>query len=282
MHHVLKKLVPLCVEGAKVLDICVEGDKLLEQGTGAVYNKSVKGTKVSKGTHFFLLFLCTVLNACFYIRSCVPYLRLREQCGRTLLPTRVRALSFPISFPLWAHTDAECAALTAHYYRSDPLSAQTLAAGDVVKLHLGAHIDGFASISAETLVVGASAEAPVTGRRADALQAAWTAAEVAMRLVKVGNKNWAVTEAVGKTAAAFGCKPVEGARIHLALFFRSPGNNTLLCVTNRHAFVPANTERDRRQKENHLEPIRGTEEGVRDDHIRGERSIWSRCPHLEQ
>jgi methionine aminopeptidase len=93
---------------------------------------------------------------------------------------------------------------------SDPLSAQKLAKGDVVKLHLGAHIDGFAAITAETIVVGATPESPVTGRRADALRAAWTAAEVAMRLVRVGNKNWQVTEAVSKVAAAWDCKPVEG------------------------------------------------------------------------
>lgn len=93
---------------------------------------------------------------------------------------------------------------------SDPLSAQKLAKGDVVKLHLGAHIDGFAAISAETIVVGATPESPVTGRRADVLRAAWTAAEVAMRLVRVGNKNWQVTETVSKVAAAWDCKPVEG------------------------------------------------------------------------
>ena len=49
VNSVMKKLVELCVEGAKVLDLCVEGDKLLEQGTGAVYNKAVKGVKVPKG-----------------------------------------------------------------------------------------------------------------------------------------------------------------------------------------------------------------------------------------
>ena len=49
VNNVLKKLVSLAVEGAKVLDLCVEGDKLIEAGTGAVYNKSVKGVKVSKG-----------------------------------------------------------------------------------------------------------------------------------------------------------------------------------------------------------------------------------------
>ena len=94
---------------------------------------------------------------------------------------------------------------------SDPASSQLLAKGDVVKVHLGAHIDGYAAVSAETLVVGASESDPVTGRRADVLQAAWTAAEAAMRLVKVGNKNWAVTDAVAKIASAFDCKPVEGA-----------------------------------------------------------------------
>lgn len=80
-----------------------------------------------------------------------------------------------------------------------------------MKLHLGAHIDGFAAVSAETVVIGASADQPVTGRRADVLKAAWTAAEIAQRLVKVGNKNWAITDATGKVAAAWDCKPVEGA-----------------------------------------------------------------------
>ena len=49
MHNVMKKLVEKCVDGAKILDLCVEGDKLLEEGTGAGYNKSVKGVKVPKG-----------------------------------------------------------------------------------------------------------------------------------------------------------------------------------------------------------------------------------------
>lgn len=162
VNNVMKKLVELSVEGAKILDLCIEGDKLVEEGTGAVYNKSVKGVKVSKG------------------------------------------LAFPTSVSV-----NNC---VAHFspLASDPLSSQALAKGDVVKLHIGAHIDGFAAISAETLVVGASESDPVTGPRADVLKAAWHAAEVAMRLIKVGNKNWAVTEAVGKVTAAWDCKPVEG------------------------------------------------------------------------
>jgi methionine aminopeptidase len=112
-----------------------------------------------------------------------------------------------------------------------------------VKVHLGAHIDGFAAITAETIVVGATSESPVTGRRADALRAAWTAAEVAMRLVRVGNKNWQVTEAVGKVAAAWDCKPVEGT--FFSLLSRAGGGLINVHVfTDRYAVVPTDTKCD--------------------------------------
>ncbi|KAK0193829.1 peptidase M24, structural domain-containing protein [Armillaria mellea] len=162
VHQVMKKLIELSVEGAKVIDLCIEGDKLVEQGTGAVYNKAAKGVKVPKGLAF---------PTCVSVNNCVAHFS-------------------PLA--------------------SDPQSEQVLAKDDVVKIHVGAHIDGFASISAETIVVGASPEHPVTGRRADVIKAAWHAAEIAMRTVKVGNKNWAVTEAVASAASTWKCKPVEG------------------------------------------------------------------------
>jgi len=96
-----------------------------------------------------------------------------------------------------------------------------------VKLHLGAHIDGFASVAAETLVVGATPDAPVTGRRADAIKAAWTAAEAAMRVVKVGNKNWQVTETVAKVTAVWDTKPVEGELVFLRSMVEKNGGFTI-------------------------------------------------------
>ena len=51
----IKKLVEASVDGAKVLDLCIEGDKLIEEGTAAVYNKAVKGVKVTKGVYCDLL-----------------------------------------------------------------------------------------------------------------------------------------------------------------------------------------------------------------------------------
>lgn len=109
------------------------------------------------------------------------------------------------------HKVAAHGLVTYRIHRSDPASSTaTLANGDVVKIHLGAHIDGYPAIAAETLIVGATAESPATGPRADVIKAAWTAAEAAMRVIKVGEKNWSVTEIVSKAAEQFGCVPVEG------------------------------------------------------------------------
>lgn len=190
----MKALIAKSTEGAKILDLCIEGDKLIEQGTSAVYNKAVKGVKVPKGASMSIdAFICA---------HCAPQdsAFLPRYPSTTLSPTFRLSREF-LSFIVGA--GLTCCS-------SDPQSEQVLAKDDMVKIHIGAHIDGFAAISAETIVVGASAENPVTGRRADVLKAAWTAAEVAMRTIKVGNKNWAVTEAVARVAANWDCKPVEG------------------------------------------------------------------------
>ncbi len=57
--------------------------------------------------------------------------------------------------------------------------------GDMAKIDMGAHIDGFIAVVAHTVVVGVD---KVTGRQADALLAAHLASEAALRLVKPGNE----------------------------------------------------------------------------------------------
>lgn len=86
--------------------------------------------------------------------------------------------------------------------------------GDVVKIDLGAHIDGFIAVVAHTLVVGATTENKVKGRKADVCLAAQYAAEAALRLVKPGNDNYTVTDAIQKIAESYKCKPVEGMLSH--------------------------------------------------------------------
>ena len=82
----------------------------------------------------------------------------------------------------------------------------SLADGDLIKLDLGAHIDGFIAVVAHTWVLGATAEAPVTGRKADVMMAAHLASEAALRLVKPGMENTEVTETISKIGEAFECK----------------------------------------------------------------------------
>ena len=154
--------------------MCQQGDKLLEEECSKVY----KGKKISKGT---------------------------------ITPIATRVDVQGIAFPTAISPNNAVAHLSP--IESEPEAEVTLKAGDMVKISLGAHIDGFAGILADTIVVPESEgeeTAEVSGRKADVLMAAWLASEAAIRLVKPGAKNYAVTETVGKIAQAFGCKPLEG------------------------------------------------------------------------
>lgn len=81
---------------------------------------------------------------------------------------------------------------------------------DVVKIDLGCQIDGYVAVVAHTIIVGATKEKKVTGRRADCILAAYYAAEAALRLIKPTESNTAVTEIIDRIATAYHCKPVEG------------------------------------------------------------------------
>jgi curved DNA binding protein len=62
-----------------------------------------------------------------------------------------------------------------------------------------------------TIVVGASKEKPVTGKHADVIQAAYTAAEAALRLLKPGKTNYDITDTLQKLVVdEFELKLVEG------------------------------------------------------------------------
>uniref|UniRef100_H3A7U5 Proliferation-associated 2G4 n=1 Tax=Latimeria chalumnae TaxID=7897 RepID=H3A7U5_LATCH len=60
--------------------------------------------------------------------------------------------------------------------------------GDLVKIDLGVHVDGFIANVAYSFIVGVTKENPVTGRKADVIKAAHLCAEAALRLVKPGNQ----------------------------------------------------------------------------------------------
>ena len=85
---------------------------------------------------------------------------------------------------------------------------------DMVKIDIGAHVDGYVACAAHTVIVGASKDQPVTGRKADVMMAAHKALEVALRLVKPGNSNFTVTDGIQKVVEDFKCIPCEGMISH--------------------------------------------------------------------
>ncbi|CAG5113915.1 Oidioi.mRNA.OKI2018_I69.chr2.g8005.t1.cds [Oikopleura dioica] len=78
--------------------------------------------------------------------------------------------------------------------------------GDVVKLDLGVHVDGYIAVVAHTVILGDAKK----GRAVDALLAAHYCAEAALRLVRPGKENNEVTDVVSKISESYNCRAVEG------------------------------------------------------------------------
>lgn len=101
---------------------------------------------------------------------------------------------------------------------TDPEAAITLSAADVITVQLGAHIDGYSALTSQTMIVRESKEAPepplLTGRNAEVVMAAYTAAEAVLRLMRPGRTNEEVSDMIAKVAKIYGVEPLEGTLSH--------------------------------------------------------------------
>lgn len=154
---------------------------------------------------------------------CLGDKRLTEETGKAFKKDKklTKGLSFPTCMSV---NNCIC-----HY---SPLFSEPdtiLANGDMVKIDMGAHIDGFIAVVAHTCVVGIGSDAvQASGKQADVMTAAHLASEAALRLVKPGNDTYAVTDAVQKVAESFGCKPVEGMLSHQLEQNKIDGDKTII------------------------------------------------------
>lgn len=113
-----------------------------------------------------------------------------------------RAVIKGIGFPTCV-----CRNNVIQHYSPGAEDRTALQAGDLVKVDVGVHIDGYLAVAAHTVVL---APGPVRGRAADAIAACFTAAECVTRLCRPGVSSEAVTDAIMRSAAQFGCEPVRG------------------------------------------------------------------------
>lgn len=123
-------------------------------------------------------------------------------------------------------------------------SVLALKKDDVVKIQMGAHIDGYASIAGESVVVGESA----TDVRGDLIQAAYQASEIALRSVKAGQKNWEITAGIAKVLDEYKestkIKGVEGASTNASSFGWRMAKDDIQAKKNITPFPTAEQRRD--------------------------------------
>lgn len=105
--------------------------------------------------------------------------------------------------------------------------SSALQEGDIAKIDLGCHLDGFIAQAAQTVAVGSG---PVTGKKADAVVAAYNAMLAAQRLIKggEGSTNNKVTEAIAKVCEEYGVTPLEGVLSHKVKKHLIDGNDVII------------------------------------------------------
>ena len=142
--------------------------------------------------------LCNIGDA--YINEAVSKIYNQKKEGKKLVE---KGVAFP--------TCVSVNNCVGHY---SPLTSEdkvVLEDGDMVKIDLGVHVDGYVAVVAHTVLVG---EQDVSGRKGDVLMAAWTAGEVAQRMLKDGATNNDISQAIAKVAESYQCSPVEGVLSH--------------------------------------------------------------------
>ena len=78
--------------------------------------------------------------------------------------------------------------------------------GDLVSIDLGAHLDGFASLAAHTMIVGGATK----GRQADVILAAHNAAQACAKSIAPGVKNSVLTDKIQAVCNEYECEPIHG------------------------------------------------------------------------
>jgi len=118
----------------------------------------------------------------------------------------------------------------AHFSPLSGEDGEPLLPGDVVKVDLGCHLDAYVAQVAHTIVCVEEHEAgaPVIGKAADVIRAAYEASELAHRMLKVGNKNSDVSAMIEKVAESYGVNAVQGVLSHRMKKHVIDGNKVIM------------------------------------------------------
>ncbi|KAI8588294.1 peptidase M24, structural domain-containing protein [Geranomyces variabilis] len=109
----------------------------------------------------------------------------------------------------------------------DEEDAVVIKEGDMVKIDLGVHIDGYIAALAHTVIATNNLSSPTTGRAADVVCAAHYAALAAANLLQPGASAADITGAISAIAAHYNCTPVHSTFSRQVKRFLLAGGNTI-------------------------------------------------------
>ena len=176
--------------------------KIAEEVLAELTSKCVEGADVYE--------LCTLGNQ-----------KITEHCSKVYAQKKVEK---GVAFPVCISVNDICA-----YFSPIKEESIKLANGDLVKIDLGVHIDGFPVLLAHSLIVGNEAD----DLKLRAINAAYEALETATKLMKAGNTNNQITNATTKVIEAYKCQPLEGSLSHEIKRYVIDGNN---CIIGKETF----------------------------------------------
>jgi curved DNA binding protein len=100
--------------------------------------------------------------------------------------------------------------------------------GDIAKIDLGCHLDGFVAQAAHTVFVSANPTERATGKKADVVLAAYHAMLAAQRTIKEMTTNTSVTSVIAQVCAEYETNPVEGVLSHKMKKHLIDGNDVII------------------------------------------------------
>jgi len=151
--------------------------------TPAILDKYKASAEVANKALEKAIELCVVGADIFTVCQEVDALML-AQLAETFSSKKTKKLERGIAFPCCISVNH----VMGHYSPMGDESTQ-LAEGDIAKIDLGCHLDGFIAQAAHTVIVSADEKSKVTGAKADVVVAAHTAMEAAKRCIAQGSSS---------------------------------------------------------------------------------------------
>lgn len=188
-----------------------EGEEEEEEDT--TLNNSDVVMKYKKAAAWANESLQVVINATKAGAKVVDLCKLGDETITDKVQSMFRGVEKGIAFP----TSVSVNACVCHNspVPGEETTPQVIALGDVVRIDLAVHIDGYCAQVAHTLHVTEGGELIPDSKEANIITAAYAALNCALRKIRPGANTYEVTEIIEKAAAHFGVTPVDGVLSHM-------------------------------------------------------------------